>query len=513
MKKNVPLFRSISILTLLVCFNLFAGDIKEKVRSYRAANERKILNEFINLLSIPNVASDRLNIGRNAGALVQMLKARGLTTTLLDAEDPNAPRAVLGELKIPGATQTLVFYAHYDGQPTDSTKWTQSKPWQPVVRTNSIEEDGMIVPISKQQETIGAEWRVYGRSASDDKSPIIAILSAIDALKASGIALTSNLKLFFEGEEEAGSPHLESVVRRHADLLKGDVWIICDGPVHQNGQKLMYFGVRGIVSAEITLYGANRALHSGHYGNWSPNPAMMLSQLLASMKDEDGRVLVAGFYDDAVPLGEHELQALKEAPDYDKTLMHNLGIARVEGSGQSLNELISLPSLNIDGIASAYVGMGARTIVPATATARVDMRLVKGNDHTRQLEKLKAHIRKQGYFIVENDPDAATRLAHPKIAKVTGSDGYNACRTPMDLPIALTISEAVQSVCEKKVVRMPTLGGSVPIIIFEEILKAPQIGVPIVNYDNNQHGENENVRIQNLWDGIEIYAAIMAMPR
>lgn len=506
-----------TIVLSLVCFTLSFSqqNLKQTVRSYRQANEHRILQELVELLAIPNVAADRVNIRRNADFLQQIMRKRGITTRLLEHSRPEVPPAVFGELKTPGATQTIMLYCHYDGQPADSTKWIDSKPWQPVIRAASIDEGGKIIPFPKHGEKIDGNWRIYARSASDDKSPIIALLAAIDALRANNIPLTVNLKFFLEGEEEAGSPHLAEVLRAHNDLLQADVWITCDGPVHQNGQKVIFFGCRGIVSAEITLYGANRALHSGHYGNWAPNPAMMLAKLLASMKDETGRVLIEGFYDDVEPLGELEKQAIAESPDYDETLKRELGFLKAEGGGKSLNELINLPSLNVAGLSSAYVGAQARTIVPATATARIDMRLVKGNDPQRQVERLKAHIRKHGYQIVERDPDQAVRQQYSLIAKVTTSDGYKAYRTPMNLPIAQKIVAAVQSVVEAgvegKIVRMPTLGGSGPLSIFAEVTGAPQIGIPIVNFDNNQHSENENLRLQNLWDGIEIYAALMTM--
>jgi acetylornithine deacetylase/succinyl-diaminopimelate desuccinylase-like protein len=404
-----------------------------------------------------------------------------------------------------------MLYAHYDGQPTDPSKWIESKPWTPVLRTAAIEAGGTIVPISETATRLDGNWRVYARSASDDKSPIVAMLTAVDALRSARIPLSVNLKFYFDGEEEAGSPTMEAVLRANEELLKADAWIICDGPVHQNGQKLVYFGVRGITTAEITIYGANRDLHSGHYGNWAPNPAWLLAQLLASMKDANGRVLIDGFYDDVEPLADLERRALAEAPDVDDQLKRELGIGWTEGDGKSLGELINLPSLTVNGIASGHVGSQARTIVPSTATARVDMRLVQGNDPVRQLERLKAHIRKQGFYVADREPDAAMRHTYPKIALVTSRGGYKALRTPMNLPICRQIVDAVQSVSDRSVVRMPTLGGSVPMSFIPEIFRVPVIGVPIVNSDNNQHSENENVRLQNVWEGIEIYAALMTM--
>jgi acetylornithine deacetylase/succinyl-diaminopimelate desuccinylase-like protein len=485
--------------------------VDHHVRSYIAENEHRILRELVDLLAIPNVAADRENIRRNAALLMEMMNRRGISAQLIEPPGGNGSPTVYGELRTPGATRTLMLYAHYDGQPTDPSKWIDSEPWKPAIRTDAIEAGGTIIPFPPPDTRIDGNWRVYARSASDDKSPIVAMLTAIDALRSATIPLRVNLKFYFDGEEEAGSPTMESVLLANKDLLTADAWIICDGPVHQNGQKLVYFGVRGITTAEITVYGANRDLHSGHYGNWAPNPAMMLAQLLASMKEVNGRVLIEGFYDDTEPLGELERRALAEAPDYDEQLKRELGIGWTEGEEKSLVELINLPSLTVNGISSAYVGAQARTIIPSTATARVDMRLVSGNDPARQLERLKTHIRKQGFHVTDREPDATMRLQHPRIASVTSRGGYKALRTRMDLPVSMLVVDALQWVSERSVVRMPTLGGSVPMSFIPEIFGVPVIGVPIVNYDNNQHSENENVRLQNVWDGIVIYAALMVI--
>ena len=477
------------------------------VREYRKAHEAEIIGELADLLSIPNVASDAANIRLNAEKLVEMMSRRGIESRLLEG---NGPPAIFGEMKVPGATRTIAFYAHYDGQPVDASKWA-TEPFKPALRDGPIESGGRIIPFPKRGEKFNPEWRLYARSASDDKAPIIAMLTALDALKAAGRKPTANLKFFFDGEEEAGSPHLEDIVRRNTNLLGADVWLCADGPVHQTRRQALYFGVRGVVKADITVYGANRALHSGHYGNWSPNPAMRLAKLLAGMKDDNGRVLIEGFYDDVVPLGAEERQALKQMPATDEELMRDLGIAAAEGAGRSLGELINEPSLNIDGLRSEDVGARSRTVIPSEATATVDMRLVKGVDPRRQVERLIAHIKKQGYTVVTGEPDKETRLKHPLVARVTSEDGYRAVRTPMNHPISKKIISAVEQALGQKPVLTPTLGGSVPLYIFEASTKAPQIGVPIVNHDNNQHSSNENLRIQNLWDGIDIFAALMTM--
>ncbi len=273
--------------SILLCQPAFA-QTAGSVREYRRANEHRILREFVGLLSLPNVASDVEAIRRNAARLSEMMSARGLEPRLLEAGTPNVPPAVYGEWRTPGATRTVIFYAHYDGQPTDPRKWTGTLPWEPRLRSAPFDRGGTLLPMPADGEAINPEWRLYARSASDDKAGVMAILTAFDALRAKNIRPTVNLKFFFEGEEEAGSPHLVEILSRHKELLASDAWLICDGPVHQSGRKQVVFGVRGDTNVELTVYGPRRPLHSGHYGNWAPNPAMTLARLLASMKDERG---------------------------------------------------------------------------------------------------------------------------------------------------------------------------------------------------------------------------------
>ena len=506
------MIRSI-LLLFVVSFPVFAQTTQEKVRDYRRANEHQLLREYFDFLSLPNVASDTENIRRNATRIMEMMKLRGLDPRLLEAETPNAPPAVYAEWKTRGAQRTLLFYAHYDGQPTDPKQWTSTLPWDPVFRTAALEAGGQIMLDAPAAGTpISPEWRIYARSASDDKAGVMAILTAFTALKAKGVALNSNIKFFFEGEEEAGSPHLGEIIRKHKELLAADAWIICDGPVHQSGRKQVVFGARGDTNVDVTVYAAKRPLHSGHYGNWSPNPAMMLARLLASMKDDEGRVTIDGWYSDVEPLGEAELRAISEAPKYDEELKKQLGLKRVEGGGKSLMELINVPSLNINGFGSGDIGTLARNVIPTTATAVLDLRLVKGNDHNRQAQRLVDHIKKQGYYVIDREPTDAERAQYPMIARVNvRPGGYNAERTRMDLPISVAVIEAVQSTTPDKIVLLPTSGGSLPLSIITENLRTVTMSVPIANYDNNQHAENENIRIQNLWDGIETFAALMTI--
>jgi acetylornithine deacetylase/succinyl-diaminopimelate desuccinylase-like protein len=265
------------------------------------------------------------------------------------------------------------------------------------------------------------------------------------------------------------------------------------------------------MNAIVTVYGPAHDVHSGNYGNWAPNPALALARLLASMKDDAGRVTIDGFYADVVPLTAEERKAIDDIPDVGPMLMKTFGFSRPE-TPDRLELRHNLPTLNINAMeAGGGVGGQGRTIIPASAQARLDLRFVKGVDPTRQLERVIAHIRKQGYFIVDKEPDAETRAAHPLIASVARVGGYPAGRTPLDIPIARAISKAVADASGGSVVRLPTLGGSAPFYLFSDVLKVPTIGLSIVNFDNNQHGANENVRIQNLWDGIETMAAILTM--
>ncbi len=502
---------------LACCLAFFAGLVppdtsQKKIRHYRQANEHRILDEYTQLLAIPNVVTDTINIRKTAAFIAEMMKKRGIETTLLDATTPGVPPAVYGEVPTPGAKRTIVFYAHYDGQPVNPAQWAKGlNPFQPVFATASLDKGGAIVPAPKPGESIDPNWRIYARGSSDDKAGVMTILEAYQALVQSKLKPTVNIKFFFEGEEEAGSTHLAEMLDKHRNRLQADLWLICDGPVHQSGRKQVVFGVRGDVNMEVKVYASKRPLHSGHYGNWAPNPAMNLAKLLASMKDSTGRVTINGFYEDVVPLTESEKQALTQIPNTDAAIRQDLGFAHAEGGGKSLNELINLPSLNINGLQSANVGAMASNVIPTAATAALDLRLVLGNDYVRQIEKVVKHIERQGYYVTRNEPTDEERAKYPLIATVSSKTGYNAQRTRLDLPIAKSVVAAVQSSTDEPVVLLPTSGGSLPLYLFEKYLNAPTITVPVVNHDNNQHAENENVRIQNLWNGLETMAAVMMM--
>jgi acetylornithine deacetylase/succinyl-diaminopimelate desuccinylase-like protein len=482
--------------------------VRQAARTYRAAHEVEILREFADLLAIPNLASDSENIRRNAERVSALLALRGVSTELL--ESPGAPPVVYGELKAPGARRTVVLYAHYDGQPVDPAKWT-GKPWQPVLRDGPVEAGGRDVPWDAVKAPVNPEWLLYARSAGDDKAPVIGLALALDALRAAKLPLSVNLKFFIEGEEEAGSPHLPAFLDRYRDRLQADSWLLFDGPVHPSRRMQVFFGARGIAGVTMTAYGPIRRLHSGHYGNWAPNPIAELARLVAGLRDDRGNILIKGFSSDVRPVTDTERRALAAAPDVDGALEDELALGRTEGpDGEHILDTLMRPALNLRGFSGGDVGEKTTNSIPTEATASIDFRLVPDQTPEGVRAKVEAHLQALGYTLVRETPDRATRRKTPRLLKVTWEPGYPSARTSMDLPVSRAVSRVISESFGYSVVELPTLGGSVPMYLFTDVLKTPVVGVPIANHDDNQHSSNENIRLQNLWDGIETCAALLA---
>jgi len=499
---------------LIACFlqsgiASFSQTLPQKVNQFRKENESKIIDEYIKFVSIPNVTRDTVNILRNAAFIKMMMEQRGIKTEFLDGTTLKVNPVVFGEVKVPGAKYTLSFYAHYDGQPVNPEKWGGGlEPFKPVFIDKPIEQGGKIISVT---ENISPDWRLAGRGSADDKAGVMTILNAYDALVKTGVTLKHNIKFFFEGEEELGSTHLDEIFKKHKDKLQTDLWIIIDGPRHVSGKKMISFGVRGDVNMSLTVYGPKRPLHSGNYGNWAPNPALRLVELLATMKDDKGNILVEGYYNDVIPLSATEKNALSKIPDIEETLKTELGIAEPEGGGRSFLELLHLPTLNINGIRSADVGELAANIIPVKAEATLDLRLVLGNEVDKQINKVIKHIEKNGFHVIDHEPTDDERLRYGKLIKITRGIGYPAQRTSFDLPIAQSLVKTVQATVDYPIILLPSMGGSLPLYLFEKTLQAKVITIPVVNYDNNQHAENENVQLKYLWEGIETIAAVMMM--
>jgi acetylornithine deacetylase/succinyl-diaminopimelate desuccinylase-like protein len=502
---------SATVVTVLLCGGVLFGqaDLREAVRSWVGQHQRQIVGELVELLAIPNVAADRQNIRRNGEHLRGLLERRGFKAEVLET-DGNP--LVYGELAVPAATRTVLFYCHYDGQPVDPKAWRQRDPFTPVMRTGRIDRGGTEVAGFASRTTFEPHWRLYARSASDDKSPIVALVSALDALKASGLSPTSNVRVILDGEEEAGSPSLVPAIGRYRDKLRADLMVILDGPGHSSGQPTVVFGARGIARVDLTVFGPKVGVHSGNYGNWIPNPAQRLATLLASMKGDDGKVLVAGFYDAVAPLTTEERAMLDAVPDDSADMLKSFGVATPEPAFPKLQDAMQYPTLNVRGLVSAHVGPGARTIIPDRATASIDIRLVKDTRAADLVEKIRAHVRGQGYHLVDGEPDDATRARYPRIARLSSpGDATAAFRTSPSDPQAGALVTAIERTFGAPPVQLRTLGGTVPIAPFIEALGFPAVLVPMVNFDNNQHEENENLRLGNLFDGIVTVAAILRM--
>ena len=466
----------------------------QAAQAYTASRHAALIQEYGEFLSLPNVAAAPTGLRANAEYLVGELRKRGAEARLLTAPGlaASVPPVVFGEIMTPGATRTIVFYAHYDGQPVTASEWATGKPFTPVVKD------------------VDGEPRVYARGAGDDKAAIFAQLTALRALESAHVGLKANVRFVWEGEEEAGSAHLEQILMANRELIRGDVWLVCDGPVDQTRQQTLLFGARGDAHVQITVYGPDRSLHSGHYGNWAPNPAMMLVQLLAGMKDADGRVLIPHFYDGVAPLSAREKQALATAPVNDDLLRKQLALGHTDGGGRHLLELLNEPSLNINGISSGQTGARSTNSIPPTAMVNLDLRLVVGVDGATQQQRVIEYVRSQGYFVTSAEPTREELLGHAKVARIVTDAAENASRTPMDLPIAADVIRAVES-ARGKVILLPTSGGTVPLDAMERAAETRTISVPIANHDDNQHAANENLRLQNLWDGVETMAALIAM--
>ena len=506
-----------SAITVALAAVLAAQSGPDVVARYREANGPRILRDFATLLTYPNRARDTADIERAATYIRDQLQAAGVKSELLRVD--GAPPIVYGALTVPGATRTLGIYVHYDGQPVDPKAWTHP-PFEPTLYTAAMEAGGKPRPMPKDGEPIDPEWRLYARSAGDDKAPIAAILAVLQAFREQKIAPTSNLVFFLDGEEEAGSPHLGEYLTRYRDRVDPiDIWLFFDGPVHQSGRPQITFGVRGSMGLEVTVYGATRELHSGHYGNWAPDTPQILARLLATMKDEHGKVLVEGWYDSADPIGAEERAALAAMPDYDAALKRELGLAATEGQPATLAARLLLPALTVRGISGGNTGALASNVIPATATAALGIRLVKGNDPAAMRALIVRHIERQGFHVVTTDPDQATRLKYPRIAKVTGgTDASPAARTSMANPFARQIVAAAGRAAARRfgpesLLIAPGMGGTLPLNLFTDVAGKPAVIVPIANHDNNQHGANENLRIANLWYAMDLYAALLSMER
>jgi acetylornithine deacetylase/succinyl-diaminopimelate desuccinylase-like protein len=477
-----------------------------RVKQYVDTHQQPLVQEFLTLVAIPDLHTDLPNIRRNAEQLRAMLDKRHMNPEVW--ETPSAP-VVYGERIVPGATRTILFYIHFDGQPIDPKAWKQPDPFIPVLRDGSLDDNARTITDTSTITTFPDSWRIYARAAGDDKGPIEAFCGAIEALDALKITPTSSIKVILHGEEEGGGASLDYVVKKYPEKLHSDVLVVLDGPQYPSGQPTIYYGDRGGASVDVTVYTAKNSMHSGNYGNWLPDANVRLAQLISSMVDPTGKVVIKDFYSDVPPFSPEVQKMFSSVPDRNAEMMKEYGVGSLDGAAHSLQEGLNLPTFSVHIMQGGEAG----AVIPAKATAQIAMRLVPENSPKVMVERVIAHIKSQGYFVVDKDPDVATLAAHPRIAKVTSRSMAglsNAWRTDPNNPQAKFIGDGMASAWgESSIVHIRTLGGGVPANAFIDAYHVPTVGVSLANFDDNQHSDNENLRLGNLWDGIVTLSAIM----
>jgi acetylornithine deacetylase/succinyl-diaminopimelate desuccinylase-like protein len=470
--------------------------------------------EFLELLSLPNDSINALDIQKNAAWLEAAFGRRGFRTQTL--ENKGKPLVFAESSGNRAGKRTVLFYMHFDGQPVIPSQWAQKDPWQPVVKRRGA--DGKWSEVDRAElmkPGFDPELRVFARSSSDDKGPIGMFLAVFDLLRSRHLEPGINVKVLLDSEEEVNSPGIAAVVAANTSILAADAVVIHDGPVHPSGRPTAAFGNRGVVTLTLTVFGPRAPLHSGHYGNWVPNPAQRLATLLASMKDEDGRVTIPGYYARSV-LTEADRRVLAEIPDDEAAMKKRLGIAQQEKVGGSYQEALQYPSLNIRGIAAAGVGEKSANIVPHQAVAELDIRTTveAGSDYLVDL--LKKHVEKQGYRLVDGEPTDDDRARFSKLARLQTGLAANGIRQPIDSAIGRWVEEALGEATGKsegmKLVRIRAMGGTVPTYEIVTPLHAPFVLVPLVNSDNNQHAFDENLRMGNYVSGMRAMLGLLLTP-
>lgn len=465
----------------------------------------KIVNRHRAFVSLPNDAHFPADMVKNAAWLKEKFEKRGLKVDILEA---GPVPVVLAEKQVNPDLPTVLFYFHYDGQPVDPSKWDQKHPFTPVLKKKNADDQWEKMDWAELKTDFDPDWRIFGRAAADDKGPISMMLTAFDFINANKLPLAFNVKILFDGEEEKGSDGLLSTLDKYKSKYNSDQLIIMDGPAHPSNRPTLTFGCRGIASGTLTVYGPKVPQHSGHFGNYAPNPVFHMSHLLASMKSEDGKVIIKGFYDD-IKLDKGTRAMLAAVPDNASMINNRIGIAKPESVGQNYQESLQYPSLNIRGMSSAWIGRQTRTIVPDKAVAQIGIRLVPETDGDHLLDLLREHIKDQGYYLIDREPTAEERLEHEKIATFVGSKWVNAFRTEIDSPTGQWLTSALEGTFNSPPVNIRIMGGTVPVTPLIEALGVPAVIVPMVNMDNNQHSPNENLRLGNLRTGIKTCLAIL----
>jgi len=480
----------------------------ERIKALTDARTHQALDLYREYLAIPNDANFADDIETLAIWLEQQFTQRGFTLSRINT--PGSP-LLLAERSAADVDKTALVYLQADGQPVDPSAWDQADPFTPVMKKPAGNNTWQSIAWPSKNDQLDADWRVFARSASDSKGPNIQFLSAMDNLAEAGVQPDFNLKVIIDLEEELGSPNLPAAVTANRELLAADMLLIFDGPPHASNQPTLVFGARGIATVTLTTYGPKVPQHSGHYGNYIPNPGFHLAHILSSLKSPNGKVLIPGFYD-GIQISDDVNAILAQVPDDEVAIRDQIGVKQADQVAPNLQAALQYPSLNIRGLGSAWIGQQARTIIPATATAEIDIRLVKESNPERLLNLFKEHIESLGYTLLDAPPTDQQRQQHDLIASFTSNVNYAAFRTEFDATPGRLATAALRHLFGHDPIRIRTAGGSIPISPFVDTLGVPAVSIPTVNIDNNQHSPNENLRLGNFIEGISIITAVLAQP-
>lgn len=495
------------VCTFILCLGIFYSFAQKDWTRDIEAVLPQVLKTHREFVRLPNVADNTADMYENIAWVTEAFKERGFAVRLL--ESATLP-IFLAEKIVDPQARTLLVYFHLDGQPADPANWDQEDPFVPVLKAQNEQGDWEIISWDKLDKPIDPEWRIFGRAAADDKAPIMMMLSALELLQQEGLSPKYNIKILLDCQEEAGSEAFLSTLEKYKSTYAADYLLIMDGPAHPSNRPTLTFGCRGNATCSITVYGAKLPQHSGHYGNYAPNPVFTLSHLLSSMKNEAGRVTISGYYD-GIDIDPATAEIFTQIPDDEAAIQKGLLIHKPDAVGSSYQESLQYPSLNIRHIETSWKGPGLKTVIPERITAHLDVRLVKETDGAAQLEKIKKHIEAQGFLVLDRAPTDEERLKNRKIATFVTYRSINAFRTDMKAGIGQQLSESLTQTFGQEPVKIRTMGGTVPIIEAVRVLDIPAVIVPMVNMDNNQHNPNENIRIGNIKDGIRTCLAILQM--
>ena len=433
------------------------------------SNRDRYVDELKTFLAIPSISAlpqQGGDVRRCSEWTAEELRRIGLQNVRL-IETPGYPVVYGDWLGAPGAP-TILFYGHYDVQPVDPLDLWESPPFEAAVR----------------------EGEIYARGAADDKGQIFMHFKAVEAILKQMGRLPVNIKFILEGEEEVGSAHLDEFVRDHKDQLAADVVVISDSPMFDRGVPSICYGLRGLVYFQIDLRGTKTDLHSGSFGGAVANPAFVLAQLLAQMKDRGGRVKIPGFYDAVQPLTEEERAEFKRLPFHEKRYRQDLGAPKLFGERDytTLERVWARPTFEVNGLLSGFTAEGAKTVIPAVAMAKVSMRLVPDQDPDQVASLFEAYLKKVTPKTVE--------------LKITRMHGGKPWMTAFDNRFVQAAGRAIERGFGQRPV-FNREGGSIPVVsTFQEVLGLPSVLFGVGLPDENAHAPNEKLDLGNFHNGI-----------